>query len=70
MPEDNTSPNFDFRVPTNDSIDLIEVAVAGLELVISMADELGFNADAIASMQSDVDWAKRRHVEYITFCYF
>ena len=68
--EDTESPNFDFATPSDDRIDIIEVAVAGLELVVSMAGELGFNDKAIASMQADIDWAKQRGEDYITFVYY
>ena len=70
IPEDSISPNSDFDIPMNDVIELVEISVAGLELVVSMRDELGFNDSSIATMQSDIDWAKKMGSEYITFCYF
>ena len=69
-PEDNMSPNFDFYTPTNDLIDLVEVSVEGLEMVVSLADELGFNKHEVSKMQADIDWARQRQLEYITFCYY
>ena len=69
-PEDSSSPNFDFYTPTNDRIDLVEVSVTGLEMVVSMADELGFTKHEVSKMQEDIDWAKQRNTEYIMFAYF